>query len=174
MSTSLTYLTAYPEQIQTQVRQLLAQEKLAQYLLQKYPNAHTLRSDKDLYTYVLDLKNEHIKNADGIAKVAYDNKLHVIKNALGTHTYISRIQGGKLKAKHEIRIATLFKTAPAEFLNMIVVHELAHLKEKDHNKSFYQLCRYMQSDYHQVELDLRVYLTHLDHGGETLWSSGIR
>jgi predicted metal-dependent hydrolase len=42
---------------------------------------------------------------------------------------------------------------------MIVVHELAHLKEHDHNKAFYQLCTYMLPDYHQLELDLRVYLT---------------
>ena len=42
---------------------------------------------------------------------------------------------------------------------MIVVHELAHLKELDHNKAFYQLCEYMLPEYHQREFDLRVYLT---------------
>lgn len=31
----------------------------------------------------------------------YDNKIHVLKNALGLHTAISRVQGGKLKAKAE-------------------------------------------------------------------------
>jgi predicted metal-dependent hydrolase len=45
---------------------------------------------------------------------------------------------------------------------MIVVHELAHLKELDHNKAFYQLCQYMLPDYHQLEFDLRVYLTWRD------------
>jgi hypothetical protein len=35
------------------------------------------------------------------------------------------------------------KNVPLEFLRMIVVHELAHLKEKDHNKAFYKLCVYM-------------------------------
>jgi predicted metal-dependent hydrolase len=60
--------------------------------------------------------------------VAYDNKLHVLHNALGTHTTVSRVQGTKLKAKREIRVASVFKDAPAEFLKMIVVHELAHLK----------------------------------------------
>jgi len=56
-------------------------------------------------------------------------------------------------------VATLFKAAAPEFLRMIVVHELAHLKEMDHNKAFYQLCTYMLADYHQLEFDLRVYLT---------------
>ena len=69
------------------------------------------------------------------------------------------------KAKHEIRIGVAFKTAPLEFLRMIVVHELAHLKEKEHNKAFYALCQHMEQDYHQLEFDLRLYLTHLDlHG----------
>jgi hypothetical protein len=45
---------------------------------------------------------------------------------------------------------------------MIVVHELAHLKEFEHNKAFYQLCTHMVPDYHQLEFDLRLYLTHLE------------
>jgi UTP pyrophosphatase len=45
---------------------------------------------------------------------------------------------------------------------MIVVHELAHLKVKDHDKSFYRLCKHMEPQYAQYEFDLRVYLTYLD------------
>ncbi len=44
---------------------------------------------------------------------------------------------------------------------MIVVHELAHLKEKEHNKAFYQLCCHMEPQYHQLEFDTRLWLTHL-------------
>ena len=33
----------------------------------------------------------------------------------------------KLKTKHELRIASIFRAAPEDFLRMIVVHELAHL-----------------------------------------------
>jgi predicted metal-dependent hydrolase len=49
---------------------------------------------------------------------------------------------------------------------MIVVHELSHLKEKEHNKAFYQLCQHMLPEYHQIEFDVRVYLTHLEEVGE--------
>ncbi|MEO7324028.1 MAG: YgjP-like metallopeptidase domain-containing protein, partial [Dokdonella sp.] len=84
------------------------------------------------------------------------------RDALGTHTTISRVQGGRLKASREIRIATVFRDAPAPFLQMIVVHELAHLKEREHDKAFYQLCTHMAADYHQLEFDVRLYLTHLD------------
>jgi len=81
------------------------------------------------------------------------------------------VQGGKLKAKKEIRIASLFKEAAPQFLRMIVVHELAHLRERDHNKAFYQLCQHMEPDYHQYEFDLRTYLTYRDAGGEVLWEA---
>ncbi len=60
----------------------------------------------------------------------------------------------------------MFKSVPESFLEMIVVHELAHFKEKEHNKAFYKLCEYMQPSYHQVEFDLRLYLTHIDTQGK--------
>jgi predicted metal-dependent hydrolase len=81
---------------------------------------------------------------------------------LGTHTNVSRVQGGKLKAKREIRIASLFKQAPAAFLKMIVVHELAHLKEREHDKPFYALCTHMEPAYHQLEFDVRLWLTAIE------------
>jgi len=90
---------------------------------------------------------------------------------LGTHTFISRVQGGKLKAKHEIRVASVFRNVPIEFLRMIVVHELAHLKEKEHDKAFYKLCQHMEPNYHQFEFHLRLYLTHIDLAGEALWGT---
>ncbi|MCY1289200.1 UTP pyrophosphatase [compost metagenome] len=41
---------------------------------------------------------------------------------------------------------------------MIVVHELSHLKESDHNKAFYRLCEHMEPHYHQLEFDTRLWL----------------
>ena len=52
---------------------------------------------------------------------------------------------------------------------MIVVHELAHMKERAHDKAFYQLCGNMEPDYPQLEFDLRVYLAYLNAGGAKLW-----
>jgi predicted metal-dependent hydrolase len=166
----LKYLNAYSEQTQTQVAALIAQNRLGDVLRQRYPSAHAVRTDRALYDYVQELKTDYLRNAEPINKVIFDNKIHVIQHALGLHTSISRVQGGKLKAKHEIRVATLFKQAPLEFLRMIAVHELAHVKEKAHDKAFYKLCTHMEPNYHQYEFDLRLYLTHMDVSGEKLWT----
>jgi predicted metal-dependent hydrolase len=77
---------------------------------------------------------------------------------LGTHSAVSRVQGTRLKAKREIRISSLFKDAPAALLRMIVVHELAHLREREHDRAFYALCMHMEPDYHQLEFDTRLWL----------------
>jgi predicted metal-dependent hydrolase len=163
------YLSAYPEQTLSQVRQVLDQGRLGDVLLQRYPKAHAIRNDRGLYDYVQELRNEFLRNAAPIDKVAFDSKIHVINHALGLHTSVSRVQGGKLKAKHEIRVATMFREVPLEFLRMIAVHELAHVKEKQHDKAFYKLCTYMEPNYHQYEFDTRLYLTHLDAAGQRLW-----
>ena len=160
--TVLKYLQAYPAQLQDQVRQLIAEGRLGDYLSQRYPGRHHVQSDKALYSSALDLKQEYLRNAPAIDKVLFDNRLDLTHRALGLHTTVSRVQGGKLKSKKEIRIASLFKDAAPDFLEMIVVHELAHFKESDHNKAFYKLCEHMLPGYHQIEFDLRVYLTWRD------------
>jgi len=167
----LKYLNHYSEQTKNQVRQLIQNGGLQKYLLKKYPNSHSFKNDKALFSYTTNIKNEYIKKSAPLSKTIYDGKINVIHNALGTHHFISRVQGSKLKAKNEIRIASMFKSVPEEFLEMIVVHELAHFKEKKHNKAFYKLCEYMQPNYHQVEFDLRLYLTHIDISDKfKMWS----
>jgi len=163
---SLKYLLHYSEATRKQVLELIKQDKLALHLKNRYPNPHTIKTDKALFTYVNELKNSHMKNAPTLSKVLYDGKINVIHNALGTHRFISRVQGAKLKSKNEIRISSMFKNVPQEFLEMIVVHELAHFREKEHNKAFYNLCQYMQPSYHQIEFDLRLYLTLIDINGK--------
>lgn len=162
----LKYLNAYPEHIRTQVQQLIKQERLGNILLGKYPDKHDIRTDRALYDYTMGLKSDYLRKSAPLSKVIYDDKISVTRDALGLHTQISRIQGSKLKTKNEIRIDAVFKHTPLEFLRMIVVHELAHFREKAHNKAFYKLCEYMEPDYHQIELDLRLYLTHIDLVGK--------
>ena len=156
------YLAGYPNNVLTKVRALIDEGRLGAVLSNKYSELHAVRNDGQLYDYVQELKDRHLRKSAPLGKVIYDNKLQVMKHALGTHTTISRVQGVKLKASREMRIATVFRDAPADFLKMIVVHELAHMKEAVHDKAFYRLCTHMEAEYHQLEFDLRLYLTHLE------------
>ena len=155
---SVKYLAGYPAAIQQQAETLLQTGQLENYIRQKYPQLHQVQSDKALYSYICELKNQFMRHSAQLASVKYDSKLNVLQQALGMHTFQSRAQGNKLKAHNSISIAALFKQAPADFLRMIVVHELAHFKEKQHNKAFYQLCQHMEPAYHQLELDTRLWL----------------
>lgn len=155
---NVNYLAGYPQQIQQQASELYTSGKLATYLAQKYPQQHQVQSDKALYSYVNELKQQYLRNSPPLSQVRYDSKLNVIQHALGMHSFHSRQHGNKLKAHNSINIAALFKHSAPEFLRMIVVHELAHFKQKDHNKAFYQLCLHMEPAYHQLELDTRLWL----------------
>ena len=100
---------------------MLDKKTLSKYLLAKYPQAHNIVNDKALRNFVIDLQHPSLKKSSPLSKVQFDDKIHVINNALGLHSFVSRVQGSKLKRKNEIRIATVFKSAPEEFLEMIVV-----------------------------------------------------
>ena len=157
---ALPYLDGYSPAVQARVCELLAQGQLGPYLASRYGEAHEVRNDKELFQAAVALKGRFMKNTAPLNKVLYDSKLQVLSHALGTLTAVSRVQGRRLKASREIRVASVFREAPAAFLKMILVHELAHLKESEHDKAFYQLCTHMAPDYFQLEFDLRLYLTH--------------
>ena len=152
------YLEGYATELQQQAQQIHDEGRLAAVLAARYPEAHRVRSDGALRDYVGELKARHMRQAAALSHVAYDNRLRIVAQALGSHTRISRVQGNRLKAKREIRIASVFREAPALFLKMIVVHELAHLREPEHDRAFYALCRHMEPDYHQLEFDSRLWL----------------
>ena len=169
----LTYLRGYPQEALDKVAQMLRDNRVGTWLTNRYPQAHGIRTDRALYDHVQELKSQYLRGAEPLSKVAFDSKLQVVQNALGTHTTVSRVQGGQLKAKHEVRVAAVFKDAPAAMLDMIVVHELAHLKERAHDKAFYSLCKHMEPRYHQLEFEVRVYLTHLEAAGTRLWATSM-
>ena len=111
-----------------------------------------------LYRYVQDLKRQYMRSAPPLGKVRYCEKISTVHHALGLHTYAVRVQGNKLKRKNELRVGSVFRQMPAAFLRAIVVHELAHLRHRDHDRAFYRLCTHMEPDYHRHEADLRLWL----------------
>jgi len=112
MSSQLTYLASYPVNIKEKIQTMLENNSLKAFLLKKYPTPHNIYNDKALRAYVMGIKNQYLKKSNPLSQVKYDDKIHVINNALGLHTYVSRVQGSKLKSKNELRIGSVFKTAP--------------------------------------------------------------
>ncbi|HEX5841324.1 MAG TPA: metal-dependent hydrolase, partial [Pseudomonas sp.] len=61
--TPLKYLQGYPAQLQEQIRRLIAEQRLGDYLARSYAGKHAIQSDKALYAYIQGLKQEHLRNA---------------------------------------------------------------------------------------------------------------
>jgi predicted metal-dependent hydrolase len=154
----LRLLTGYGQDVIAQVQQRITDNTLVSFLLCRYPAIHDIRTDRALYDYTLGIKSQYMRQSDPLSKVIFDEKISLSHQALGLHSFVNRVQGNKVKAKNEIRISSRLKRVPEPLLRMVVVHELAHLREKEHNKAFYQLCEFMLDDYHQLEFDLRLLL----------------
>lgn len=152
------YFGHYPEQVQQQVDSLLQQQRLGQFFTQRYPHPHDIKTDKQLYNYIERLRQEYMKNSPRVHLAAYVKRHNMALNALGTHTYKTTQHGGRHKTSHQIHIEATLRHAPEPILRALVVHELAHFKEKQHNKAFYNLCQHMEPHYHQLELELRLFL----------------
>ena len=58
----LKYLNHYPQQTQEQVHKLIKASKLESHLLKKYPFSHSIKSDKNLFTYATGLKMSLLKS----------------------------------------------------------------------------------------------------------------
>lgn len=159
---ALPYLEGYGPAVAAKVHRLIEADRLGAYLAERYPEGHAIRTDAALMAEAQALKARHLRTAPPLHRACYDPRLQVVRDALGLHARISRNHGGKLKASREIRIDAVFREAPAPFLRMILAHELAHFREAEHTKAFYQLCEHLAPGYAQLEFDLRLWLTHRD------------
>lgn len=155
---TIDYLAGYPDDFREHARDAKERGDLLPRLEERYGTPHAIQSNAALYTYVQDLKREHMRSSPPLGKVRYSEKISTLHNALGLHTYAVRVQGNKLKTSNELRVATVFKDLAEDLLRMVVVHELAHLRHKDHDKAFYRLCEHMEPDYWRLETDLRLLL----------------
>lgn len=163
---SLRYVSGYSENTQRQARDLIERDRLNSYLLTRYPTPHEFNSNKLLRAYTQEIKSAYLRSSERLSAICFDDKLHLVHHALGTQSFISLPHGGKLKKRRELRISSLFKSCPEPLLRMIVVHELAHLRERAHNDAFYRLCVHMEPRYHELELDARLYLIQLELRGK--------
>ncbi|MCG7546990.1 MULTISPECIES: M48 family metallopeptidase [Pseudoalteromonas] len=154
----LKYFQHYPDSLQAQVKTLIADEKLQPYFKSKYPLGHQLQNQQALYQYCTALKQRYLKNTPRLNNVSFNKHTDMMKGTLGTHTHKQHRHGQKLKARYDIALNNQLKYAPEAILRALIVHELAHFKHAEHDKAFYNLCCNMEPDYHQLELDLRLFV----------------
>ncbi len=66
--------------------------------------------------------------------------------------------GGSCNYKNGLNFNTLLSKFPLEVIEYIVIHELAHIKHKNHSKEFWNLVYYYCQDYKNREKLLRSFL----------------
>jgi len=158
MRINLSFLESYSEKVQNKIHEIIENNEIEAYLKEEYPDIHKINTDKALFAYAQEIRKKHMKKARPAHKVVFDESDDNVYNALGDNINELILADNGHKIKNVIRISSLFKDAPAELFHMVVVHELAHLKERDHSKNFYRLCEHMDDDYYQHEFDLRLFL----------------
>ncbi len=158
MAIGLAFLESCSDKVQNKIRSIIEDDGLEVYLKDLYPETHSISTDKALFVYAQDIRKKYMRKAKPAHKVIFDETDDNVYNALGDKNNDLILADNGHKIKNVIRIASLFKSAPAELFYMVVVHELAHLKERDHSKNFYRLCLHMDDDYDQHEFDLKLFL----------------
>jgi len=158
MAINLAFLDNYPEKVQTKIRNLIEEDGLKSYLEELYPETHNINTDKALFDYAQEIRKTYMRKAPPVHKVVFDEKNETVYQALGNVDNEHILSDNGHKIKNVMRVAALFKDAPADLFYMVVVHELAHLKEREHGRSFDRLCHHMDGDYTQHEFDLRLFL----------------
>ena len=107
------------------------------------------------------------------AKAYLPQRVEFYARQMGLYPTQVRITGartrfGSCSSQGHICFSWRLMQYPPEAIDYVVVHELAHLKEKEHNKAFYQLCCHMEPQYHQLEFDTRLWLTQLSLGQDKI------
>lgn len=158
MTSDLSFIEEYPVKLQAEIYALIEDGGIEDYLRELYPEEHGIQTDKALFTYAQDLRKKYMRKSPPVHKVVFDESDDNVYNALGLKDNELILFDNGHKIKNVMRISSVFKNAPAELFHMVVVHELSHIKERSHTKSFYRLCHLMDADYSQHELDLRLFL----------------
>lgn len=66
MNIDLSLLRGYPESVIDQVKNLIIENELESYLASRYPDQHSINTNKALYSYVQDIKKGYIPSNCGI------------------------------------------------------------------------------------------------------------
>ncbi|MCF6245247.1 MAG: M48 family metallopeptidase [Sulfurovum sp.] len=100
---------------------------------------------KEAQTYITPLLNK------------WSDKMNLPVNTLSFRK--TKRQWGSCSAKNDISINTMVMKLPLKVIEYIVVHELAHVKHKHHQKAFWSLVEEYLPDYKTSVKELKNYTT---------------
>lgn len=94
------------------------------------------------------------------ARADFARRLEIFSAKLGVKTtqlFLSnaKTRWGSCNSKREIRLNWRLIQAPPALINYVVCHELAHLKEMNHSKKFWQVVEALFPDYLAAEKSLK-------------------
>lgn len=129
-----------------------------QALLIEYPLKNHIRTDEDLYAFTEKLRKKFLPQSPQLTRVTYRRPPY------GGVSGLSVVLGAYVHSTSEIMIDPLLKTAPFNFLRVIVLHELAHHAptpngERGHGNYFNELFKRMVPNSRKLMSDVQRYLT---------------
>ena len=68
-------------------------------------------------------------------------------------------QWGSCSGKNVLSFNTMMMKLPHDVIQYIIVHELAHIKHKHHQKAFWQMVEHYLPDYRKQVAELKNYMT---------------
>lgn len=129
-----------------------------------------LHFDGDTFTLFYHIYNEttFLKKIDYFYKTEAEHYIPTLLSTWSKKMYLdvsklsfrkTKRQWGSCSSKNEISINTMIMKLPLNVIEYIVVHELAHIKHKHHQKSFWQHVEYYLPEYQIQVKELKNYTT---------------
>lgn len=108
-----------------------------------FPQALLFRKEKEL-------TNWYLRQAKRIIKLQTDRYTQEMRTSYKELTYSdTRSQWGRCTHDNRLQFSWRLVMAPILVLNYVIVHELAHTKEKNHTRAFWSIVRGFNPSYRQ-------------------------
>lgn len=116
---------------------------------------HILKSEGEQHVYDA-LKRIYIQKAKGLIPQRvhkYEEIMELCASKIGITS--ARTRWGSCSAKNSLNFTWKLIMADLDTIDYVVVHELAHIKEKNHSKNFWNLVGIYKPDYKDSKKKLR-------------------
>jgi len=85
----------------------------------------------------------------------WENRMQLFSNNLKYRK--TKSQWGSCSSKNNISLNTYLCLLPKELIEYVIIHELSHIKHKNHSKEFWNLVQEYQPNYKNLRKELKKY-----------------